>query len=140
MNDPAFAGGAAVPDFSVPEAHLRAMMRQLRKDAATTLTSFVAQAAAPHLPVARPLETSLEVLQGGLRYLRETDLTLMVPGIRCPAMILHGRQDAIIPHAAGAWLAGHLPAGRLVSVENMGHDLPLRRPEWVAREVRAFLS
>ncbi|MEX2284849.1 MAG: alpha/beta hydrolase, partial [Gemmatimonadota bacterium] len=40
--------------------------------------------------------------------------------IRCPVLVLHGDQDAIVPHARGAALARQT-GGRLVTLQGSGH-------------------
>ena len=44
--------------------------------------------------------------------------------IRCPTLVLHGRDDRLVPPAAGKAVAKAIPAARLELVAGMGHDLP----------------
>jgi len=48
-------------------------------------------------------------LRHGLELLASLDLRRIADTIRQPALVLHGDADAIIPAAAGRWLAANLP-------------------------------
>lgn len=41
-----------------------------------------------------------------------------------PALVIHGRQDPMVPLAAGERTAASLPQSRLVVFDELGHDLP----------------
>lgn len=50
-----------------------------------------------------------------------------VPLLRCiqvPTLIIHGKQDPLVPVAAAHDLVRHLPQARLEIIDGMGHDLP----------------
>jgi pimeloyl-ACP methyl ester carboxylesterase/predicted glycosyltransferase len=57
--------------------------------------------------------------------------------IRCPVLVVHGDQDAVVPHAVGVQIAGWTRAP-LVTVEGGGHAPPLREPVLVNRLIRDF--
>jgi pimeloyl-ACP methyl ester carboxylesterase len=61
--------------------------------------------------------------------------------IACPALVLWGRQDQLIPLAHGEAYAKELPDARLEVLEECGHMLPFEKPvefvEAVTRFVRA---
>jgi len=42
--------------------------------------------------------------------------------VRCPALVLHGADDPVIPAAAAKDTAGSIPGAKLVVVPGMGHD------------------
>ena len=52
---------------------------------------------------------SHEGLRRGLELLAGLDLRDALAGIRQPALVLHGNEDAIVPATAGRFLAGQLP-------------------------------
>lgn len=60
------------------------------------------------------------VMELGLAVLEQVDLRGVLREIEMPVRLIHGRHDRIVPHAAGAYLADHLPRGELVSL-NAGH-------------------
>lgn len=60
--------------------------------------------------------------------------------IRCPTLVLCGRQDAITPPPAQEELAGAIPGARLVVIEDCGHLSPLERPRAVSAVLRYWLQ
>ena len=44
--------------------------------------------------------------------------------IRCPALILHGLDDPLIPRQCGEDIANHIQGSRLELIKGMGHNLP----------------
>ncbi len=44
--------------------------------------------------------------------------------VRTPTLVIHGREDPLVPLACGADTANAIPGARLEIVEGMGHDLP----------------
>jgi pimeloyl-ACP methyl ester carboxylesterase len=59
--------------------------------------------------------------------------------LACPLLVIHGDEDAIVPHAAGAELA-RLTGGRLVTVAGGGHCPQARDPVLVNRLIRDFVE
>ncbi|MBM3566304.1 MAG: alpha/beta fold hydrolase [Alphaproteobacteria bacterium] len=60
--------------------------------------------------------------------------------IRCPALVLCGRQDQLTPPALHREMADAVPGAALVVVENCGHLAPLERPEAVSALLRYWLQ
>jgi pimeloyl-ACP methyl ester carboxylesterase len=60
--------------------------------------------------------------------------------IRCPTLLLCGRQDRLVPPAVQQAMAEHISGARTVVVEDCGHLSPLERPEAVTRALRDWLS
>jgi pimeloyl-ACP methyl ester carboxylesterase len=56
-----------------------------------------------------------------------------------PVLVIHGDEDAIVPHAAGAELA-RLTGGSIVTVAGGGHCLQAREPVLVNRLIREFVD
>jgi pimeloyl-ACP methyl ester carboxylesterase len=59
--------------------------------------------------------------------------------IRCPTLILIGREDRMVSRRAAAELAELIPGARLEVVDTAGHMLPLEAPETVRRLLGDFL-
>lgn len=83
-----------------------------------------------------------EIMTGRLvwhpRY-RSPKLAHRLHRVRVPTLVVWGAEDAFLPAAYGAALAGALPAGRLEVVEGAGHLPGLERPERTAELLTAFL-
>ena len=60
--------------------------------------------------------------------------------IRCPTLVLCGRQDAITPPEVHVEMAGAIPGARFVPVEDAGHLSPMERPQAVTALLREWLA
>jgi pimeloyl-ACP methyl ester carboxylesterase len=58
--------------------------------------------------------------------------------VECPALVVHGEDDPLIPCAAGRATARALPRGRFLPLAGMGHDLRPGYLETMAREIVAL--
>lgn len=63
------------------------------------------------------------------------------------ALIIHDRDDIVVPHAHGARLAGAWPGAKLVSTHHLGHHRILRDPTvvdlavgFITEQAGAYLS
>ena len=63
------------------------------------------------------------------------DATPHLRDIDCPAVVLAGRQDKLIPAAESEAMAKAIPGARLVWCEHSGHVPMLEEPDLVAREL-----
>jgi class 3 adenylate cyclase/predicted esterase len=57
------------------------------------------------------------------------DVTAALPAISAPTLVLHHRDDPIIPHAAGEDLASQIAGARLVTLPGDSH-LPRTKEDW----------
>ena len=88
------------------------------------------------------LETTPEVLAATATApgFPDRDRTLeLCRRVRCPVLVIHGDQDAIIPHARGAELA-RATGGKLVTLEGSGHCPHARDPVRVNLLLRDFID
>lgn len=46
--------------------------------------------------------------------------------VRAPTLVVHGRDDPVIPPACGEDTAASIPGARLLMIDGMGHELPAR--------------
>ncbi len=60
--------------------------------------------------------------------------------IRQPALLLHGRQDRVIPLAVSHKLQALLPKARLEVIEHCGHWVQIEHPDEFVAHVSAFLQ
>ena len=47
-------------------------------------------------------------------------------GVHAPTLVIHGRDDVLVPVENGRRVAAAVPGARLIELEGMGHDLPKR--------------
>ncbi|MES0372290.1 MAG: alpha/beta fold hydrolase, partial [Mariprofundaceae bacterium] len=69
----------------------------------------------------RSTPPSITTLKTGLEYLAKTDLRKALGKLNQPTFIVHGSDDAIIPVAAGQFLAEHIPDSQWHIFEQCGH-------------------
>ena len=70
------------------------------------------------------------------------DVLDLLPQVAVPTLVLHARDDALVPFGAGRQLASTIPDARLVSLESKNHILLEAEPAWprFLNEVRRFLG
>jgi pimeloyl-[acyl-carrier protein] methyl ester esterase len=78
-------------------------------------------------------------LGAGLGMLRDTDLRADCAAIDCPALVLAGERDTLVPAAAARATAALLPQGHIHMIAGGGHAPFLSAPGEVAGAVRDFL-
>ena len=59
--------------------------------------------------------------------------------LKLPTLVVHGTDDAVLPHAAGVEIAQAIPGARFVSVKGAGHGVFFTHAEHVNAEIAAFL-
>jgi pimeloyl-ACP methyl ester carboxylesterase/DNA-binding CsgD family transcriptional regulator len=71
----------------------------------------------------------------------QDDVTTVAPMIAAPTLVLHAREDALVPFAEGRLLATLIPGARFVALESRNHILLADEPAWDAfrAELAAFL-
>ena len=140
----------SAPDWphGVEPARVRAMKSALRKNPEAVLRQFFADVAAPAqlAPAASEEKVRAALMLGnttlaaGLDELLDVDVRKAVVGMAKPTLVLHGREDRIIPCATGEWLAAQFVFNRFVAFDNIGHDLPLNVPDKIGVELKLFLE
>ena len=65
-----------------------------------------------------------------LRAFFEADVLALVPKVSCPTLVMHARQDAIIPFEEGRLVASLIPGARFVPLESRNHILQEHEPAW----------
>ena len=60
--------------------------------------------------------------------------------IRCPTLVLCGREDQLTPISDSEFIAAAVPGAKLVVVEECGHMSTLERPQAVNRAMRNWLT
>jgi len=127
---------------------VQAMMGGLKIAPGRTLSRFYRECAHPLILDKATGETYVneamvydpDQLHDGLKYLSASDLRDLTSNIEVPTLLLHGREDAIIPCSAAEWLHSKLDGSRFTEFAGMGHDLPVRMPEELAEEIAGFVN
>ena len=72
----------------------------------------------------------------------DIDVTELLPRVTVPTLVLHSRDDAIIPFEQGRMLARGIPNARFVALESRNHLILEHEPAWrrFVDEVRGFLD
>jgi pimeloyl-ACP methyl ester carboxylesterase len=68
------------------------------------------------------------------------DRSELLGQIRCPTLLITGREDAWSPPMRHAVMAAKIPQSKLVVIPNCGHMSPLERPAELAEALRSWLS
>jgi len=75
-----------------------------------------------------------------LALLGRPDARPVVDLIRCPALLLSGREDVWSPPARHAEMAEKIPGSKLAIIADSGHMSTMERPEAVAAAMREWLT
>jgi non-heme chloroperoxidase len=67
------------------------------------------------------------------------DYAARLDGIDVPTLILWGEQDALFPREEQERLAAAIPGATLKMYPETGHAVHWERPEWVVRDLEAFI-
>jgi 3-oxoadipate enol-lactonase len=73
------------------------------------------------------------------RALAATDVSALVPDVRCPTMVVAGRLDQVRPVTASAEFAASIPGARFEVIE-AGHMLAAQAPELLGALLRDFIG
>jgi pimeloyl-ACP methyl ester carboxylesterase/DNA-binding CsgD family transcriptional regulator len=76
-----------------------------------------------------------------LRTLVESDMHELLPQVRCPTLVLHSRQSAVLRFDDGCRVAALIPEARFVPLESRNHILLETEPAWpqFISEIEEFL-
>jgi pimeloyl-ACP methyl ester carboxylesterase/AraC-like DNA-binding protein len=76
------------------------------------------------------------------RALSEIDVRDLLDKVTVPTLILHAKDDRVVPFAAGKYLAQHIPAATFVPLDGENHILLEKEPAWheFVRVTRDFLG
>jgi pimeloyl-ACP methyl ester carboxylesterase/DNA-binding CsgD family transcriptional regulator len=85
--------------------------------------------------------TSPETAIRLVRSFWETDISGSLAHVRCPTLVLHAREDAIIPFEEGRQVASQIPGARFVSLESRNHIPVDTEPAWkqLVETLKSFL-
>lgn len=72
--------------------------------------------------------------------LERPDGAPVLKSVRCPTLVLCGREDTWSPLAGHQEMAAFVPGSKLVVIENSGHMSPMERPEAVTAAMTAWFA
>lgn len=88
------------------------------------------------------LSASPENAERLMRLFGEIDVGALLPHVRAPTLVLHSRDDQLVPLEAGRLMASRIPAAQFVALNSGNHLVLENEPAWqsLSDEVSAFLS
>jgi pimeloyl-ACP methyl ester carboxylesterase len=142
---PVAPAARADPAGALPEP-LRTWHDDLRRDR----PHLAAQLAAVWAPLVSPqtrawlrdalLAAAPHALLHGLQTFAAPDLPAALGDVAVPTLVLHGRQDPVVPLARGAQIAAAIPGAHLVVLDVPGHLPMIADPERIVAQLRAALA
>lgn len=75
-----------------------------------------------------------------IRMAASIEVRALCPVVRAPALVLHRRDDALVPVGNSRYLAEHLPSVRYVELDGRDHPPWLGRTDEVIEEVERFMA
>lgn len=132
----------------VPVSALKSMMVGLKRSPKQVIETFFTKAATPlrldehqlHLALEVAMRQGVDPLHNGLRYLLDSDYREDLEKINCPALVIHGKHDRIIPVQAAQWVSETLPASELIVYPRGGHLLIAQHGHEIVPQIKAFLE
>ena len=85
-------------------------------------------------------KTTSAILARMLHEIHATDLTNLLPTITTPTLIIHGREDTVVPVTDGLLAVSKMPHARIVELDGVNHVADLEGRERCWRPLRAFLE
>ncbi len=72
----------------------------------------------------------------------DIDVMKLLPEVRVPTLVLHARQDNVVPIEQGRFLAANIPGARFVSLESENHVPIQGEPAWnrLLDEIESFAT
>jgi pimeloyl-ACP methyl ester carboxylesterase len=72
--------------------------------------------------------------------MQRSDNRPLLPSIKCPTLVIVGREDALTPPALAEEIAAGIPGARLEMIPDCGHLSTLEQPDAVNRVMRVWLT
>ena len=68
------------------------------------------------------------------------DVRPILPTITAPTLVIHAREDPVVPVQCGRYLADHIPGARYLEVDSADHVPWLSDPDTILTEIEEFLT
>ena len=119
----------------VPARVLKTMQKNLETDPYSQMTGFWQQAGAGEY--ASEEDLNIEPLKQGLEWLKSLDAEKELLNLDMPILVIASQDDKIVPFEASQRIWNKY---KFKYVENGGHMLPLKKPEFCAEYIQNFLN
>ena len=86
------------------------------------------------------IKTGPSAIIGTIRHMFAHHIEDLLGRVRCPALVIRGGQDPIVPEAWARRVAGGMPHGSFVHVPDGGHALTYSDPRELAAIIDGFLA
>lgn len=146
----AFLNTNARPDTPESSANRRRLMELAERDFPGVIKSLLPKLVTPaHLadPGISGKITAMALATGKEGFLRQENAIIgradsrpHLAAIRCPALVVAGDQDALMPVEVVREIAEGIPGARFEVVKDSGHMTSIERPEALTRLLRDWLS
>ena len=108
-----------------------------------TTLSITAPSASARLPWLAMLErmcASPGMARASFETAFRTDVRPILPTITVPTLVIHAREDPVVPVQLGRYLADHIPDARYLEVDSADHLPWLSDPDTILTEIEEFLT
>ena len=77
-----------------------------------------------------------------LRTTREVDVPTLAEAVSAPTLVLHSRDDVLVPSSNSQYIASYIPGARLKFIESRNHVMGFISgfDELIVSELRAFMK
>jgi len=125
---------------------LRAASQMTRQQAAEAAIPFIYDAATPRHLIDEDIAQRLPWLPNQAGYLAQLQAILAwesfsrLPRITAPTLVIHGKNDRLVPPGNGEMIAARIPSAQLVLLERAGHLFLTDQTQAAHKKILAFLS
>lgn len=120
----------------------------MRANYSASLKSFFSASYMPHRiskkereeMLSYALSLEVEELDRGLDYLLNTDLRDALVELSLPILLVHGKEDRIIPFRASEFLKNNLPSCRMHVLDTAGHMLVVSHAAEISEQIAKFVD
>jgi len=108
--------------------------------ATLSITAPSASGRLPWLAMFERMCASPGMARASLEAAFRIDVRPILPTITAPTLVIHAREDPVVPVQAGRYLADHIPDARYLEVDSAEHLPWLSDPDTILTEIEEFLT
>jgi 3-oxoadipate enol-lactonase len=142
----AAGGPSAVRAEPAAREMLRAIASMPAGQGAEAAVPFIYDSGTPQslidedIAVRRRLFAQREGYQAQVQAILAWESYSRLPEITAPTLVIHGKNDCLVPKGNGELIASRIPAARLVLLERAGHLFSTDQPDAAHAAIQEFLS